>query len=180
MITDLTIAFVREQRRAAGDDFVPSLMQPWIPDGWGLSISNDDSVMISSQHMEAFGVPYFNQLSDEFGGLFIHSCGNWLHQIPALDQVRNLRGLEFGASETPFRPVLEHFGSKTVLACRVGLHKDYRFDGMCDYVRQILAARKTNRGLFIHVDVTNGILDETWPETDLEEIYTLIAETQRG
>ncbi|HEX9027915.1 MAG TPA: uroporphyrinogen decarboxylase family protein, partial [Anaerolineales bacterium] len=173
-ITDLTIALVREQRRLVGDGFVPALFQPWIPDGWGISISNDDSVMISARTMAEFGVPYFNQLSDAFGGIYIHSCGKWLHQIPTLETVRNLRGLEFGASETPFAPVLEHFAGRIVLACRVGLHKDYRFNGMADYVRQILAARQTNRGLFIHVDITNGILDDSWPETDLEEIYALL------
>lgn len=174
MITDLTIELVREQRKAAENDFVPSLFQPWIPDGWGVSISNDDSVMISARHMEEFGVPYFNQLAEAFGGIYIHSCGNWLHQIPALDKVRGLRGLEFGASEVPFSRVLDHFGGKIVLACRIGLNKDIRFNGMADYVRQVLAARRTNRGLFIHVDVTNGIIDDDWPETDLHEIYSLI------
>lgn len=175
MITDLTIAFVHEQRQAAGE-FVPSLMQPWLPDGWGISISNDDSVMISSRHMQRFGVPYFNQLSDAFGGLYVHSCGNWLHQIPALEKIHNLRGLEFGASETPFAAAHEHFGGKIVLACRVGLNKEYKFNGMADFVREIMSARRTNRGLFIHVDVTNGIIDDTWPETDLDEIYALILE----
>lgn len=180
MITDLMIEVVREQRRAAENDFVPALFQPWIPDGWGVSISNDDSVMISARHMAEFGVPYFNQLADAFGGIYIHSCGNWLHQIPALEKVRGLRGLEFGASEVPFSQVLEHFGGKIVLACRIGLNKDIRFTSMADYVRQVLAARRTNRGLFIHVDVTNGILDDDWPETDLHEIYTLILGKQDG
>ena len=45
---------------------------------------------------------------------------------------------------------------------------------MVDYVRRILAQRTTNRGLFINVDVTNGLIDEQWPITDLEEIYQLI------
>ncbi|MDD8026659.1 MAG: hypothetical protein PHI34_09090, partial [Acidobacteriota bacterium] len=57
---------------------------------------------------------------------------------------------------------------------RVGQHKDIRYDGMADYVRRILAARKTNRGLFIHVDITNGLLDDSWPTTDLDEIDGLI------
>ena len=175
MITDLTIAFVRQQREMV-HEFVPSLMQPWMLDGWGISISNDDSVMISSRHMEEFGVPYFNQLSAAFGGLYVHSCGNWLHQVPALEKIHNLRGLEFGASEVPFREILEIFGGRVVLACRVGFNKDYRFVGMEDFVRQILTARKTNRGLFIHVDVTNGLIDDSWPVTDLERIYSLIRE----
>jgi len=175
MITELTIKFVNAQRKVA-EDFVPSLMQPWIPEGWGISISNDDSVMISSRHMEEFGVPYFNQLSAAFGGLYVHSCGNWLHQVPALEKIQNLRGLEFGASEVSFREVLEIFGGRVVLACRVGFNKDYRFNGMEDFVRQIMAARKTNRGLFIHVDVTNGLIDDSWPVTDLDRIYSQILE----
>lgn len=180
MITDLTIALIREQRRVADNDFVPTLFQPWLPDGWGVSISNDDSVMISARHMSEFGVPYFNQLSDVFGGIYIHSCGNWLHQIPALEKVRGLRGLEFGASEVPFAPVLEHFGGRIVLACRVGLNKETHFNGMADYISRILAARRTNRGLFIHVDVTNGILDDDWLETDLQQVYSLILGKQYG
>ncbi len=174
LVTDLMIAFVRRQRETAAGDFVPALFQPWMPDGWGISVSNDECVMISPQDHDEFCVPYLNQLADAFGGIYLHSCGNWLHQIPSFDRVRNLRGIEFGASETPFAPVLEHFGGKCVLACRVGLHRDYKFDGMADYVRQILAARQTNRGLFINVDITNGIIDTTWPETDAQEIYELI------
>lgn len=174
MVTNLTIAIVREQRAAAGGDFVPALFQPWMPDGWGLSVSNDECVLISRRAHDEFAVPYLNQIADAFGGLYIHSCGNWLHQIPSLEQIHNLRGLEFGASETPFAPVLAHFGGKVVLACRVGLHRETRFNGMAGYVRQILAARTTNRGLFIHVDITNGLIDETWPETDLAEIYALM------
>lgn len=176
IVTDLMVAFVRRQREMVGGDFVPSLFQPWLPDGWGISVSNDECVMISARDHDEFSVPYLNQLSDAFGGVYIHSCGDWRHQIPSLDHVRNLRGLEFGASETPFAPVSEHFGGRVVLACRVGLHRELKYAGMTDYVRQMLAERKTNRGLFIHVDVTNGIIDDTWPETDLDEIYRLIEE----
>ncbi len=173
-VTDLTIAFVRAQREAAGRDFVPSLFQPWLPDGWGVSVSNDECVMISARDHDRFSVPYLNQLSDAFGGIYIHSCGNWLHQFPSLDRVRNLRGLEFGASEAPYAAVLQHFGGRVVLACRIGLHREIKFAGMADYVRRILAVARTRRGLFIHVDVTNGLVDEEWPETDLDEIYSLI------
>jgi hypothetical protein len=96
--------------------------------------------------------------------------------MPALEQIDNLRGVEFGGSETPFAPVLERFGGKMVISCRVGLHRDVKFNGMADFVRQVISSRKTSRGLLINVDITNGIIDETWPETDLSEIYRLIEE----
>ncbi|MBL8133442.1 MAG: hypothetical protein JNL42_16395 [Anaerolineae bacterium] len=178
-VTDLTIAFVGAQRdlaRSLGCEFVPSMFQPWMPDGCGVSISNDECVMISAAMHDEFHVPYLNQLSDAFGGVYLHSCGRWTHQFPSLARVHNLRGHEFGASEATFEPVLDHFGGKIALACRVGLHRDLKFTGMADFVRRVKAASRTYRGLFINVDITNGLIDETWQETDLLEIYDLFRE----
>jgi hypothetical protein len=45
---------------------------------------------------------------------------------------------------------------------------------MADFVARIMEKRQTNRGLYINVDVTNGLIDGDWPETDLEEIYRLV------
>jgi len=174
LITDFMIEFIRAQRdivRSGAVEFVPSGFQPWIPDEFGISIANDAGVMLSPALHDEFSVPYINQLSRAFGGVYIHSCGNWTHLIPSLKKVRNLRGLEFGASETPFGPVFEHFGGRAVLACRVGLHRDIKFNGMADFVSRIKRTSTTYRGVFIHVDITNGLVDESWPETDLEEIY---------
>jgi len=177
MITDFTIDFIRAQQelaRRGGVEFVPSGFQPWIPDGFGISIANDAGVMLSPALHDEFSVPYINQLSEAFGGVYIHSCGNWTHLIPSLKKVRNLRGLEFGASETPFGPVFEHFCGRAVLACRVGLHRDIKFKGMADFVLKIKKMCRSFRGIFIHVDITNGLVDETWPETNLEEVYQII------
>ena len=154
-------------------EFVPAMFQPWMPDGFGISVSNDECALISASLHDEFSVPYLNRISEAFGGIYIHSCGRWAHQIPSLRKVRALRGLEFGASEAPYAPVLEAFGGRTVLAVRVGLHRDLTFDGMAGFVRSIRAASRTSRGLFLHVDITNGIPGEQWPVTDLPEIYRL-------
>ena len=177
MITDLMIEFAAAQRdivRAAGAEFVPSSFQPWLPDGRGISVANDVGVMLSPALHDEFSVPYLNRLSDAFGGVYIHSCGDWTHLFPSLENVRGLRGLEFGASEAPYGKVLARFGGRTVLACRVGLHRDIRFEGMADFVRKIVAAAPTPRGLFIHVDITNGLVGRDWPETDLDEISAIL------
>ncbi len=177
MITDLMIEFAQAERgivRTAGAEFVPSSFQPWLPDGRGLSIANDVAVMLSPELHDEFGLPYLNRLSDAFGGVYIHSCGDWTHLFSSLEKVRGLRGLEFGASEAPYDRVLARFGGRTVLACRVGLHRDIRFDGMADFVRRVIAAAPTPRGLFLHIDITNGLTGDDWPETDLDEIYALL------
>ncbi len=176
LVTDLTIGFVHAQRELVlrlGAEFVPSLFQPWLPDGWGISVSNDECVMMSADLHDEFSLPYLNRIADAFGGVYLHSCGNWLHQIPSLEKIRSLRGLEFGASETPFEPVWEHFGEKTVIACRIGLHRVIKFRSMADFVQRIVHRASGCRGLFIHADITNGLIDDSWPETDLEEIYQI-------
>jgi hypothetical protein len=43
---------------------------------------------------------------------------------------------------------------------------------MADYVERVLLASRPSR-LFINVMWTNGLIDDTWPETDLEQIYRL-------
>jgi len=176
-VTDFIISLIKAQRHIAKVhkvEFVPSMFQPWMPDGTGISIANDECVMMSADMHDAFSVPYMNMLSEEFGGIAMHSCGDWTHQFSSLDKVRNLRGLEFGASEASYERVLTYFGGKAVLACRVGLHRDVRFDGMKDFVSRILHAATTYRGLFINVDITNGIPGENWPETDIAEISGMI------
>ncbi len=174
MITDLMIEFVTAQRdlvRGSGAEFIPSMFQPWIQDGFGLSVANDECVMISPELHDEFNVPYLNRISEAFGGVYIHSCGNWTHQLPSLKKVINLRGVEFGASETPIGPVVAALGAKTLIACRIGLNRENRFESMPEFISLIRKAQPSNRGLFIHVDITNGIPGDQWPVTDLTEVY---------
>lgn len=173
LVTDLTIDFVRAQREAAGE-FVPCLFQPWMPDGTGLSLSNDDGVMISPEFHDRFCVPRLNRISREFGGIYLHSCGSWEHLLPSLENIENLRGLEFGAGETSFPAVAERFGGRCVLSTRIGLNRDIHFKSIAEYVCRVLEQKTTNRGLFIQVDVTNGIPGEDWTGTTLDEVYELL------
>jgi hypothetical protein len=122
---------------------------------------------------DEFALPYLNQISEAFNGIFIHSCGRFAHQLRSFAKVKMLRGLEFGASEAPYQPVIEAFNGKIVLSVRIGLNQDIVFPSMIDFVRRILAARKTNRGLLINCDITNGVIPTGWPTVDLDEIYQL-------
>jgi hypothetical protein len=176
-VTDLMIDFIREQRNLVysyNAEFVPALFQPWIPDGFGISISNDDWVMISAEMHDEFHIPYLNQISEEFGGIYLHSCGNWFHQFSSLKKIHRLKGIEFGASELPYQEVFEHWNGKVVLSCRVGFNRELTFKNMIEFVKNILKERKTNQGLFINVDITNGITGEDWGKTDLSQIIQLI------
>jgi len=151
LVTDLIIAFVKEQR-ARSPQFFPCHCPPlWMPEGLGISISEDCSAVLSPKLYEEFSLPYINELSEEFGGVVIHSCGNFLHQFDNLAKVHNLRGINFGASETPFAAVWERFGGKTAILPHIGLNKEFPFESHVEFIEHVFRTATQWRGLCILV-----------------------------
>jgi hypothetical protein len=151
LVTDLIIAFVKEQR-SRSPQFLPCHFPPvWLPDGQGIAISEDCLAVLSPKLYREFALPYVNEMSEEFGGVLIHSCGNILHQLDNLARVHNLRGLNFGASETPFAPVWERFGGRTALLPHLGLNKDFPFESHVEFIEHVFRTATHSRGLCIIV-----------------------------
>src|SRR4030042_996716 len=149
LVTDLIIAFVKEQR-ARSPQFLPCHFPPvWLPDGQGIAISEDCLGVPSPKLDREFALPYVNEISEEFGGVLIHSCGNILHQLDNLAQVHNLRGLNFGASETPFAPVWERFGGRTAILPHIGLNKHFPFQSHVEFMEHVFRTVDHWRGLCI-------------------------------
>lgn len=151
LVTDLIIRYVKEQR-ARSPEFIPCHYPPlWIPDGRGISISDDCLAVIGPKHYREFCLPYVNELSEEFGGVMVHSCGNFVHQFDNLARIHALRGINFGASETPFEAVWHRFAGKTAIIPHLGLNKDIPFEGNREYLRHVLRTATDNRGLCVVV-----------------------------
>jgi len=90
-ITDLTERFTRLQMERIG----PALARPGhimlsAAGATGFSISDDNIVMVGPELYETVAVPYNNRLSAAFGGLAVHSCGNYERQLPALLKTEGL------------------------------------------------------------------------------------------
>jgi len=79
-----------------------------------------------------------------------------VHQFDNLEKVHNLRGLNFGASETPFEAVWERFGGRTAIVTHLGLNKEIHFDSEADYVRHVLRVKSHDRGLCVLVIPPGG------------------------
>jgi hypothetical protein len=149
LVTDLTIEFIKEHR-ARSPEFVPCHYPDiWLDDGKGVAISDDALAVLSPQTYEEFALPYTNELSEEFGGVFVHSCGNFIHQFENLKKVRELRGINFGATETPFEAVWEHFNGRTAIVPHTGLNKDIHFETEIDFLKHVLLTKTHNRGLMV-------------------------------
>jgi uroporphyrinogen-III decarboxylase len=168
VVTDLIVDYVKEQRKRS-PEFIPCHYPPfYLPDGQGLQISDDGLAVISAKLYEEFCLPYVNELSEEFGGISIHSCGNFVHQFDNLEKVHNLRGLNFGASETSFDAVWERFNGKTAIMPHMGLNNssgEIYFANTQEYMDHVLRTKTHNRGFGIivlpvpddHVEESGGI-----------------------
>ncbi len=152
LVTDLIIRFVHELQRRV-DWFLPAHFPPvYLPDGQGITVSEDVLAMLSPEMYERFSLPYVNRLSEEFGGVVVHSCGNIEHQFEVLGRVRNLRGLNFGITETRFEAAWQRFGGKTVLIPHYSaVSMVASFKNAYEWVPHVLRQRTHNRGLALMV-----------------------------
>ena len=154
LATDLAIDYVKEQRRLS-PRFIPCHYPPlWLPDGKGIAVSDDGMAVISAELYREFCLPYMNEISDAFGGLFLHSCGGFAHQFANIERIDNLRGINFGVTETPFEAVWERFNGKTAIVPHLGLNNPPQFETSRHFLEHVLAKKTHNRGLCIIVTPT--------------------------
>jgi len=152
LVTDLIIRFVKELRSKVRE-FVPAHFPPvYLPDGMGIAVSEDALALLSPRTYEEFSLPYLNELSEEFGGVVIHSCGNFEHQLGVLKKVRQLRGINFGVSETRFEAVWDAFGGKTAIIPHCsGEIMVAKFKNAKEWLNHVLQYKTRNRGLALMV-----------------------------
>ncbi|MEN3187905.1 MAG: uroporphyrinogen decarboxylase family protein [Atribacterota bacterium] len=178
MVTELMIEFVHAQRSAVqGAEFIPCHLQHYLPWGEGICVSEDLLSLLSPELYREFALPYINILSREFGGVFIHSCGNFVHNLEVLLEIENLKGINFGATETPFEEVVGKLGNRVVLSPHVGLNKDVVFESVFHYLTHLERWGNNVAGLYVLVDTTNSLLghDMAWNGDELEKIYRIFA-----
>ncbi|MGC8778258.1 MAG: hypothetical protein ACP5Q4_06225, partial [Candidatus Caldatribacteriaceae bacterium] len=136
-------------------------------------VSEDLLALLSPKLYREFALPYLTRLSQTFGGVFIHSCGNFVHNLPVLREVKGLRGVNFGATETPVEEVLRVLGGEVVVSPHVGLNKDIVFRDIFDYLEHLFWVGRDYPRLYVLVDTTNSLIEEDmcWSVEQLERIY---------
>jgi len=150
MVTDLVIKFVKAHSELAGE-FIPTMIG-YMPDGEGIHVAEDALAVLSPNLYEEFSLPYINELSEEFGGILIHSCGNFEHQLPILQKVHNLKGINFGVTETRFEAVWEAFGGKTCVIPHCSTEVIVEdFKNAKEWVAHVMKHKTTNKGLALMV-----------------------------
>lgn len=107
LVTDGYISFWKKQMDLLGDNFIGTHLfaWDWLPKGMGASMSIDSLVMSSPDFYEEFYKPYTEKISDTFGGVITHSCGDFRSVIPNLNKTKGLRAVN--ASQLSLKQLLD-------------------------------------------------------------------------
>lgn len=87
----------------------------WAPPELGVWLSEDEAGSISVAMFERFCLPWLVDLSEEFGGLFVHCCAAADHQYNGFKKIPNLRGLNRVFQDPGPKPAIDAFSDTTVL-----------------------------------------------------------------
>lgn len=118
LVTETTIAFVKAIRPAVPRFFGYTHESVLIPEDFGIRLSDDVAAVLTADLYREFGVRYNNRISDEFGGIVIHSCGNVGNALPAMLENRGLVGLDIVAPQNDLSRIAAVALGKTALSLR--------------------------------------------------------------
>ncbi len=90
LLTDHFIEFTDAQLKIIDNPAYPGHSFPLGETGRGISISDDNAVMISPELFEEFCLPYLNIISEHYNGLYYHSCGNYMKTLPSIMKIKKL------------------------------------------------------------------------------------------
>lgn len=116
-LADAFIMYWEMQKRLVGDLFIGTHLgaHEYVPPSFGCALSADSLVMLSEDFYVSFYEPIVKKISDAFGGLCIHSCGNWAHLIKRITDADYISGIHTGQMST--KATFEAgFNSKKVLS----------------------------------------------------------------
>jgi hypothetical protein len=139
-ITDLICQFSDEQKNIIGERFAkPGHIMISSTGNSGLSISDDNMAFLSPQSYTNTCLRYNNILSDYFGGLAVHTCGNAIHNFPILLQTRGLTMVDLAVGivpdPTPNIPaeVADVFrGTNIIVKARLGWNEISKIEPLID------------------------------------------------
>ena len=129
IINEMIIDFTKIQADAIGDCLaLPGHNQRFsYPAGRGMSLSDDNLAVSSPKINSEFFLPLDDQIGAAFGGVAIHSCGNWGHTMPLVAKMKNLYMIDctisYQRDPNPCTPeqVRDAFnGSDVIVQVRIG------------------------------------------------------------
>ena len=142
MVTDAFIEFYSRQYDMLKNPAYPVHSFHLVDSNDGISVSDDEAILLSPELYEEFGVPCLNKISEAFGGLYYHSCGDFGFILDGILSIKGLRAVNGHLSPAELKP---------------------------DSIEKITGQ---GTGLFIgHSDLEIGWDGSVWGKSDVKKLY---------
>ncbi|MBN1435998.1 MAG: hypothetical protein JW936_02890 [Sedimentisphaerales bacterium] len=103
MVTDYTLEFMTKHLEQMEHPGYPGANFPTISENIGLCLADDTPlVMLSPAMYEEFALPYNSELGEAFGGIHLHSCGDYRHNLDNVLKIKNIRSIQLHAGPGEF------------------------------------------------------------------------------
>jgi len=102
LCTGAIIQFFHAMYGVTDGTLIPIHCHPmvWVPRDCGVAVSDDFFAVVGPRTVREFSMPYLEKIGEAFGGVTAHTCGNMNHLPATLNEMKTLRALNFGATET--------------------------------------------------------------------------------
>jgi hypothetical protein len=121
-MTDAFLMLYERQKTVVGAELFSGthlFAWDWYPPENGAALSMDSLVMMSPSFYEGLVKPYIECIAERFGGVTVHSCGDFRHLVPNLCATRGLKAIN--ASQLTARQLYEAGLDKgTALVAMIG------------------------------------------------------------
>ena len=140
VVTEATIEFVHLQLQRINHLHTMSHEIWYLPPEIGIRISDDTAAVMSPKLYREFGVKYNAKISEAFGGIVVHSCGELKHVLPVMMETPGLRGIDLTIPQNmKWEVIKKHAAGKTALNLRHCFwdHPDEGTD-LVEYTRSLI------------------------------------------
>ncbi len=156
IVTEATIEYVQLQLNHITNLHTMGHEMWYIPRDVGVRISDDTAALLSPKAYREFGVRYNAKISEVFGGIVIHSCGDLRHVLPVMLETPGVRGLDITIPQNSKWDVVKQAVGKTALNLR-HFYWDHEHAGvdLAEYTRTLIETFG-RRGIFIQTSAPSA------------------------
>jgi len=157
-VTETIIEFSKVQRSEIRNFFPPGHFGFWAPMDSGISVSDDLAAVLSPRLYAEFGVPYLTRISEAFNGLYIHSCGEYNHNLENMLTIPRLRCVDLHSlPEMNLAEARRRCRGKAVMTINPGLKWENRFPTWKELWDHIVSATWDEGYGVIYSDVAKNV-----------------------
>jgi len=116
LCTNVILEVLSVYRKEFGDSFIPvTWPYVWIPEGMGISLTQDSLPLLSPRLYREFELPYVKEIARKTGGVFMHCCGQFEHSLEEIKEIPGLIGIDPSYPLSRIEKIIEVLGKDIVI-----------------------------------------------------------------